>query len=101
MSHCLDMIKLKIRSHMDKEELEEFRKVEEGSVEEIYKSCTIKYCQNYLPTQDTLEGHFFKAGFKEAKKVIRQFLIQKQMGYGETFLFKMSDFDEMWDGSNE
>jgi hypothetical protein len=38
-------------------------------------------------------------GFNQAKSMIIQFLMQKQMGYGEAFFFKISDIEEIGEKS--
>lgn len=83
--------KFKIRAKSNPEETRAFRKMENKELDEILT----KYRDDCNLAKFSDQESGFKDGFNKAKSMIIQFLMQKQMGYGEAFFFKISEIEEI------
>lgn len=80
----------------EKSHSKEFREMESKSIEELALQI-MKTEETFYenPKIGEVAYRSFYAGFYKAKEMIIKFLMQKQMGYGEAFFFRLSDIEEI------
>lgn len=79
----------KLRFRMNEQEKEVLRNLRE------FKNLSKETLKELFLDENLSKEEIFDRGFDIAKEMIIKFLFNKQMGYGETFFFKISDIEEI------
>lgn len=79
-----------------KENSAELRKVYNKTLDELVET----YISIFEDSEKAAAETGFIDGFHAAKHMIIHFLMQKQMGYGEAYFFKLSEIEEIGESTD-